>query len=216
MFIYLNTEDFRDGGTVNSTPYFYAHLSDTVDIAYLGNSVGHNLRLTIDNDPLQSYILDDWFTPDGDDYTHGTVAYNLPPLANGEHSLVFEAWNNQNLYSRRSLRFVVDNELTPDPLNIVVSPNPASTMANIIINHRFPGSETYYEVRIFDLTGHLVWMKAETATPDGRGSHVVSWDLKGAAGGGATSGIYPFRVTVRSGAGEEVSEGQKIIVLKNK
>ena len=216
MFIYLNTEDFRDGGTVNTTPYFYAHLSDTVDIAYLGNSVGHNLRLTVDNDPLQSYILDDWFTPDGDDYTRGTVAYNLPPLANGEHSLVFEAWNNQNLYSRRSLRFVVDNELQPDPLNLVVSPNPASTVANIIINHRFPGSETYYEVRIFDLTGHLVWMKAETATPDGRGSHVVSWDLTGAAGGGVTTGIYPFRVTVRSGAGEEVSEGQKIIVLKNK
>ena len=216
LFVYLNTEDFRDGGTVNATPYFYAHLSDTVDIAYLGNSVGHNLRLTVDNDPLQSYILDDWFTPDGDDFTHGTVAYNLPPQANGEHTLVFEAWNNQNLYSRRSLRYVVDNELQPDPLKIVVSPNPASTVANIIINHRFPGSETYYEVRIFDLTGHLVWMRAETATADGRGSHVVSWDLTGAAGGGTTSGIYPLRVTVRSGEGEEVSEGQKIIVLKNK
>ena len=98
----------------------------------------------------------------------------------------------------------------------MVSPNPASTVANIIINHRFPGSETYYEVRIFDLTGHLVWMRAETATADGRGSHVVSWDLTGAAGGGTTSGIYPLRVTVRSGEGEEVSEGQKIIVLKNK
>lgn len=215
LFIYLNTEDFRDGGTVNATPYFYAHMTDTVDIAYLGNSVGHNLLLTIDNDPLQSYVLDDWFVPDGDDYTRGTVAYNLPTMANGAHSLVFEAWNNQNLYSRRSLRFVVDNELKPDPISVAVSPNPASSMTNLIISHRFPGSETYYEVRIFDLYGRLVWMKAETAVPDGKGAHVVPWDLTNGSGGKVSSGLYPFRVTVRSGEGEEVYEGQKIIVLNN-
>lgn len=209
IFLYLNKEDFRDGDVVNSTPCFFARLSDVVDISYLSNSVGHNLLLTVDGDPLQSYVMDNYFTPDGDDYTHGVVCRTLPAMTEGEHYLVFEAWNNQNLYSRKSLRFVVDSELEPDPVSVVISPNPVSSVANIIITHQFPGSETYYEVRIFDINGHLVWIQAESTTADANGSYTVRWDASD-----VTSGIYPLQVTVRSGGGEEVYEGEKIIVLK--
>ncbi|MBP5196254.1 MAG: type IX secretion system sortase PorU [Bacteroidaceae bacterium] len=209
MFLYLNNEKFQDGGVVNSTPCFFAHLEDIVDIGYLGNSLGHNLLLTIDGDPLQSYVMDDYFTPDGDDYTRGLVCRTLPAMAEGEHYLVFEAWNNQNLYSRKSLRFVVNSELEPDPVSVVISPNPASSVANIIVTHQFPGSLTYYEVRIYDTTGHLVWMQAEEATADMNGSYTVRWNASD-----VTSGVYPLQVTVRSGGGEEVYEGEKIIVLK--
>ena len=216
MFLYLNNEDFKDGDMVNATPYFYAHLKDVVDISYLGNSVGHNLMLTIDNDPLQTYAMDGYFTPDGEDYTRGVVARNLPAMENGEHSLVFEAWNNQNLYSRGSLRFVVDNEMEPDPVSIAITPNPATTTTNIVINHRFPGSDTFYEVRIYDINGHVLWTSTEETQADGNGSHTVRWNLTNASGGKVSSGLYPIRVTVRSGDGEEIHEGEKIIVLDNK
>ena len=215
MYLYLNREDFRDGDVVNATPCFFAQLSDSVDISYLGNSVGHSMLLTIDDDPLQSYVMDDYFMPDGDDYTHGVVIRTLPVMADGEHHLTFEAWNNQNLYTRKSLRFVVDSELEPDPVSITVSPNPALTEANIIITHQFPGSETYYDVRIFDVRGRLMWIKCEEATADASGSHVVHWSLDTGEGGRVSSGVYPVRVTVRSGGGEEVCESEKIIVLNN-
>ena len=78
MFAYLNNPDFRDGGTVNETPYFYAVLSDTDGINTTGNGVGHDLEIIIDGDENKTYILNDYYENDFGSYTRGTVSFHIP------------------------------------------------------------------------------------------------------------------------------------------
>ena len=45
--IYLNSDQFKDGDVVNTTPYFVAEVSAESGINMTGNSIGHDLLLTI-------------------------------------------------------------------------------------------------------------------------------------------------------------------------
>lgn len=210
--VYLNHENFVNGETVNATPWFYAHIKDTVDVSYLGNSVGHNLLLTIDNDFSKTYVLDQYFSAEENDFTRGCVTFSIPPLENGMHTLTFEAWNNQNLFSRRSLAFNVDQKLKPSPVNVVPTINPAWESTTFIINHQFPGTLCEYFVEVYNASGVRVWNYSGVGFSDGSGNYKVTWNI----GGSLQPGIYPYRVRVRTAGSENVEVGQKIIIMNTK
>ena len=64
IYAYLNSPSFVNGGEVNSTPYFYAQITDKDGINASGNGIGHDMQLTIDGKLTQTYILNDNFRYD--------------------------------------------------------------------------------------------------------------------------------------------------------
>ncbi|MCF0197911.1 MAG: type IX secretion system sortase PorU [Bacteroidaceae bacterium] len=108
IYVYLNRDDFPNGGVVSSTPYFVAQLHDESGINYSGGGVGHDLLLTVDNDPATTYILNDRYVGEFGDHTRGSVAFDLPALSAGKHTLKFRAWDVLNNTSTATLDFVVD------------------------------------------------------------------------------------------------------------
>ncbi len=215
IYAYLNTEDFQNGDKVNATPYFVAQLEDESGISYSGNGIGHDLQLTIDNNAATTYTLNDYYTTVFGDYTQGTVAYSIPELDNGPHSLTFRAWDVLNNTNTASLDFVVDNSLKPEIFNVALSHNPATTSTDFIISHNRAGSECDIVIEVFDFAGRRMWLHQERSV-SGTGQYSVSWDLRSNGGGRLFAGVYLYRVALSSGDSKWVSKSQKLIISGNK
>ena len=215
IFAYLNTEDFENGGTVNSTPYFVAQLQDESGISYSGAGLGHDLLLTIDNNPSTTYVLNDYYVGEFGDYTRGSVAYSIPELSEGTHQLKFRAWDVLNNTSSTTLDFVVDPKLNPTVLGIAVSQNPALSGTNFLISYDMPGSDCDLLIEVFDFAGRRMWTHSCTANSS-TGLYSVPWNLTMSGGGRLSAGIYLYQVTISNGNSKKVSKSQKIIVHGNK
>ena len=215
IFAYLNTEDFENGGTVNSTPYFVAKLNDESGISYSGSGLGHDLLLTVDGDASQTYVLNDYYAPEFGDFTEGTVAYSIPALTEGRHSLLFRAWDVLNNSSAVSLDFVVDGSMKPTMFNLTVSQNPALTSTIFLISYNMPGTDCDLLIEVFDFAGRRMWSKSLIANT-GTGTYSVPWNLTMQGGGRLGAGIYFYRATLRQGDSKKVSKTQKIIIHGNK
>lgn len=211
---YLNSENFENGATVNATPYFVAHLEDQSGINYSNSSLGHDLMLTIDNNPNTTYTLNDYYTGEFGDYTRGTVAYSIPALTDGKHSLTFRAWDVLNNTRAVTLDFVVDGSQKPNLFSVAVSQNPAVTTTVFLVSHDRAGSACEVEVEVFDFTGRRLWREQTTDTGSS-GLCTLPWNLSTASGARLGSGVYLYRVTLRSGDSKAVSKSQKIIIRSN-
>ena len=147
LYVYLEREDFENGGKVPSSPYFTAQMQDESGINYSGNGLGHDLLLTIDGDASQTYVLNAYYEGVFGDYTQGTVSYLIPEMAPGKHTLTFRAWDVLNNTNQVTLDFVVDTQLDPESLRVYdlsgrrVSNNPAQRGIYIYRQGKYKGKK---------------------------------------------------------------------------
>lgn len=214
IYCYLNDRSFENGGTVNSTPYFYAELYDTDGINVAGSGIGHDLELIIDNDMAKTYVLNSYFQYSFGDFCSGTVGYSIPELEEGKHKLLLRAWDILNNSSTAELEFVVDPNQTPELLNIICVRNPAKSNTRFLITHNRVGSELDVTLEIFDTSGRVLWRKSEKGVPDSE-TYAIDWDLNVNSGSRLHTGLYLYRVLVSSNGSTEASAAQKLIVVGN-
>ena len=215
IYAYLNDENFQNGGTVNATPLFVAQMTDASGISSSGNGIGHDLSLCIDGRSDLTYNINEYYAHEFGDFTKGTVAYNIPQLDNGAHSLTFRAWDVLNNTSQTSLDFVVDDGLATNILRLMASQNPAITSTNFMVSVDLPGSECDFVIEVFDFSGRLIWSHEESSA-DEKGVYTVTWNLTNGAGAKVDTGIYLYRCRVRCGQSKWTSKAQKIMVRNNK
>ena len=213
IYCYLNSEAFQNGGTVNSTPYFYAELSDKDGINAAGSGIGHDLELIIDGEMQQTYNLNSSFSYDFGNYQRGTVGYSIPQLADGPHRLLFRAWDVLNNSSVAELTFVVDSKQQPSILSVACTKNPAVNSTRFLIRHDRAGSELDVTLQIFDPSGRMLWQRSESALSAGQ-TYAIDWDLTLSGGFPLSTGVYLYRVLVASNGSTEATAARKLIVIK--
>ena len=214
IYCYLNSDCFNNGGTVNSTPYFYAELSDKDGINVAGSGIGHDLELIIDGDMNKTYNLNEYFQYNFGDYCSGNVGYSLPELTSGEHKLLFRAWDVQNNSSTAELTFMVDARQEPSLQSVICTKNPATTYTQFIVTHDRNGSSMDVELEIFDTSGRKLWGKTESGIPTDN-TYTIDWDLTTSSGSRLRTGVYLYRVLISSNGSSQASEAKKLIVLGN-
>jgi hypothetical protein len=214
IYCYLNSPEFVDGDDVNTTPYFVAEISDEDGINVTGTGIGHNLQLTVDNDPSMTYNLNDNFSYDFGTSTKGQTYYSLPELEPGKHSLTFRAWDVLNNSSTATLNFNVVKGLSPTIYSVGLSDNPASSTTTFIVNHSFIGSAIDVTIDVFDTSGRLLWRHSDEGVTT-TGAYTVTWDLTQGSGGKLQTGVYLYRVRVSSDGSEEVTKAKKLVVINN-
>ena len=94
--LFLNDTLFRDGGMCDNNPMLLAIIEDNGGVNTTGSGIGHDLTAYIDNDPNNSFVLNNYFESDIDNYKKGSVLYPLTDLTGGPHSLTLKAWDNFN------------------------------------------------------------------------------------------------------------------------
>ena len=215
IMAFLGGEDFQEGDAVPSQPHFMAHLQDKSGINVSGNGIGHDLSLCVDGRAEYTYNLNAFYQGEFGDPTSGTVAFTLPALEDGPHSLTFRAWDVLNNTRTTTLNFVVNSRLKPQLMQLSASPVPAVESTTFLVSYDRPGADCTFLLEVFDFSGRKLWSHtATTSTPTGL--YAVPWNLTTSQGGRLGSGIYLYRCTLQCGSAKEVSKTQKIVVLNNK
>lgn len=212
IYCYLNSPSFTNGGQVNTTPWFYAELTDNDGINASGGGIGHDLQLIIDDSPTMTYNLNDYFQYDFGNYHSGSVGFSLPELTEGDHTLLFRAWDVLNNSSVAELKFQVVRGLNPQCFSIDCTRNPATTSTTFIVNHDRIGSTMLVELEIFDSSGRKLWHHAENGVSTDS-AYTIDWDLTVDGGCHLQTGVYLYRVLISTDGSKKASKAKKLIIL---
>ena len=205
--IYLNSPDFKSGDKVNESPLFVANVYDQCGINAIGNGVGHDIILKLDNNPLLEKSLNFYYNTEMGNYQSGTVNYQLYNLEEGKHHILFRVWDLQNNSSTAELEFIVEKGLQPKLSDMFVYPNPAINVANFVYVHDRPEQPLSVNASVYDLSGRLVFSGEQTVfTYDNRTE--IAWDFTGSV----RPGIYLVRMDVAVSNSEKVTKTLKLMI----
>lgn len=206
--LFLNSENFVSGDKVNETPLMIANVSDINGINTVGSGIGHDVMLTIDQDPSQSYVINDFFQAMENSYTTGVVKYKLPEMKNGKHTLTFRVWDLLNNSSTKSINFEVEKGLTPTIFSVHNYPNPVKSQTSIIVEHDRPETILSTTVEIFDLSGRKVWSFSQPSADN------ISWNLLSGDGQKVKTGVYFYRVNIKTKNSDSFSKTNKMLIVE--
>lgn len=211
---YIGDTLFRDGGVTGSNSLLYVTLFDSSGINVSGSSVGHDLTAILDGELSQPYNLNDYYQTDPNTFQKGTVSFPLAGLADGLHRLDIKAWDVYNNSGTGSVRFVVGNAWLMVLDRIGNYPNPFASSTRFVVNHNHPGEKIGIEVHIYDMSGRKVRSIQETLQAGDGGRSELDWDGTADSGSELPSGVYPYRVLVKSQEGIEALGTQKLVIIR--
>ena len=204
--MYLNNPAFADYGRTHENPHFYAHLEDEHGINTVGSGIGHDLLMVIDDEPKQTYVLNEYFTNTDGDYRKGEVDYKMATLESGDHVMTLRAWDLCNNSSTATLHFSVVKGMDTQVFSVVTYPNPVSLsgVMNMRIEYDRPDDLVQTDIYVFNLAGQLVWHHTQEDAKE------IHWNIGDM---GITTGVYSYRVQLKTEETTAVSNMGKIIVV---
>ncbi len=212
LYLGLNGEDFKNGGTVNEDPYVFATVTDDSGINLSDAGIGHAMTLILDNEVMYTDV-NKYYTPvlAGNGYK-GTINYPLKGLSNGNHSLRLRVWDVFNNMSEFSVNFNVVNGLKPEISEVYATNNPANDETTFYVKHNRPDAVLNVGFEVYDLMGRLVWKSQQSGQSDMYTSFPVTWDLTDLNGNRVPQGIYVYRATVSTDGVREATKSKKLAV----
>ena len=205
--LYLNTPAFVDGGKTYEFPRFYADIYDENGINTVGSGIGHDLLLVIDEDPNQTFSLNDYFIAQSNSYQQGSVSFKMPEMSEGAHTLTFRAWDLLNNSSTAALNFQVVKGLNPTLYQVLTYPNPVSRTGVLNFRVEFDQADeiTQTEIYMYNLSGGLVKAYKQV------GTEVIQWNMNEI---NATPGIYIYQLKIKTPTSSYVAKAGKIIITQ--
>ena len=211
--LFLNDSTFVSGDKVNNTPYFYARLWDKSGINVTGSSIGHDITLNIDNNPVTNYTLNSYYEFIPDSEGEGIVKFAIPALEPGLHDAEFKVWDIMNNPTTCTFQFEVVEGLKPFISRLIATPTPAKGNVKFRLWHNRPETQMKVGILVYDITGRLHWKHEETGSSELFKDYVIDWDLRNNAGSHVRPGVYLYRAAISTNNSKEATETQKMIIL---
>ena len=154
-----------------------------------------------------TYVLNDYYKGNNGDYRSGQVSYKMPELESGAHTLTFRAWDLFNNSSTKALNFTVIKDLEMNIFSVTAYPNPVSESGIITIKLEYdrPDDLVQTDIYIYNMAGQIVWQHSQDD------AKAIEWNIGEL---GITSGIYVYRLQMKTATTSVVSQTGKIIVTK--
>jgi hypothetical protein len=209
--LFLNDSLFKPGGLTHENPILIAKLADSSGINATGNSIGHDMVLTIDGDTRNSRVLNSFYTAAIDRYQSGTVRFQLPTLSAGNHSLKLKAWDLLNNSNEATLSFTVAQQ---DSLQITALhnfPNPFVSGTYFSFEHNQPNTNLVVTIQIVNGAGQLVKKIAKTLISNGTRTASIYWQGDTENGRKLGRGMYFYRIIVQAG-GQQKQLAQRLLL----
>jgi hypothetical protein len=211
--IFMNDTLFRNGGITDNNPRLLAIIEDKGGINTTGSGIGHDLTGFLDNDRNSTFVLNNYFENDFDNYTRGKIIYDLSGLSSGSHSLTVKAWDNYNNSSEKSILFIVEEGGKFVLRNLMNYPNPFFRETRISAGHNRPDAELNVTINIFSLNGRIIKIIKTKVPSTGYALPPVAWDGNDDGGKRVGKGTYPYTVIVVTGDGETAKASGRMIIL---
>ncbi|MEM9990949.1 MAG: type IX secretion system sortase PorU [Bacteroidota bacterium] len=218
--VFMNTTDFVAGGITDENPVLLVRLSDDNGINVSGNSIGHDLEAVLDDDTQNTYLLNEFYESELNDYRRGTVRFPLVGLAEGLHRIRVKAWDIANNSSEGYTEFMVITSERAVLKNLLAFPNPFVDATCIQFEHNLGEQELDIQVNIHGLDGRLVKTLKKRIFAQGfitDADDCVTWDGTNQAGQIAPAGMYLYQVQLSNTSDPTKttnSEFRKLIFLR--
>ena len=208
---YLNTPSFVSGQEVSPSPVVIARFSDESGISVSEAGIGHGLILELDG---KTYFEDisQYYVPDENDPTAGSIAYRLTNVDQGKHTLRFVVWDNANNSSSATLEFNISALWKPSIERLSTDVNPATASVNFIVATDAATDAMECLIEVFDINGRKVWSDSSSSFKISSSSVTLGWDLTDYGGARVKPGIYLYKATVTTETGAKVTKTRKLIV----
>ena len=229
--LFMNDEKFVFGGLTDESPFVYLKLKDDNGINTTGNGIGHDITGTLDNQTKSSFVMNDFYEANQDDYTSGSVKYPLRDLSSGRHTLDVKCWDVFNNSNTAYTEFIVASSADAALSHVLNYPNPFTTETEFMFEHNLPGSNLDVKVEIFTISGKLIKTirtnvigntniedvkncNNEFSEIGGYRVDGIMWDGRDDFGDLIGKGVYVYRVSIRSDSGLKAEKFEKLVVLK--
>lgn len=211
--LFLNDENFVNGGIVGNSPMLIAKVKDNYGINTTGNGIGHDLTAVLDDATESQIVLNDYYQTEKDSFNVGTIRYNLSDLPVGKHKIMVRAWDINNNHSESELSFEVvsDEKLTLS--HVLNYPNPFTTHTDFYFEHNQNGGLFDILIQIYTISGKLVKTISTSQFMDGNRSGAIPWDGRDDYGDKIGKGVYMYRLKVRNQNNETADVFEKLVIL---
>ncbi|AFU69269.1 secreted cysteine protease, peptidase C25 family [Psychroflexus torquis ATCC 700755] len=211
--LYMNDENFVNGGITDNQPFIFALLEDENGINTAGG-IGHDIIAILDGDESNPIVLNEYYEAEQDDFTNGKVYFRLRDLEDGEHTLSFKAWDVYNNSQTQDIQFVVAGEDELKITRVLNYPNPFIDYTEFWFNHNRPFEPLEVMVQVFTVTGKLVWTQNQIANTNGFLFRDLSWNGRDDFGNKIGKGVYVYKLTVKSTLTQQkVEKYEKLVIL---
>ncbi len=211
---FMNDEKFVNGGITTANSTLLIKLFDENGINYSGSSVGHDITAVLDDNPQNTYVLNNFYETELDDYQRGIVRFPLEDLAEGRHSIRIKAWDVLNNSSEAVLDFVVVSSTEGKLARVYNYPNPFSSSTRFMFEHNMPNQNIDVSIKIFSMTGKAVKTFRERINTPGTRYDGIMWDGNDQYAEKLANGVYLYKLSIKSESGFSDDKIQKLIILR--
>jgi hypothetical protein len=213
IYLYMDNTRFVSGGQTGSNPLMLAFLKDSVGINYYNLGIGHDIIAVLDEDDSHSIELNDYYEPDTNSYSSGTITYSFTGLATGFHSLLLKAWNVYDIPSEKEIYFWVTGQEIPSARQVKNIPNPLRTDTKFVFSSTNMTGDINAEILIYSMTGELVKTIQQEFGESAGEVQVIPWDGNDENGRPLSNGIYPYRLILQ-GSNGSFQVSQKVVIIR--
>ena len=209
--LFMNSNSFKDGGTVSASSVLIANISDETGINTAGTGIGHDITAILDGDESHIMVLNDYFQSSKDKHTEGSIVFPLTKLTDGNHRLKIKVWDVLNNSSEKEIHFVVKDNFRIE--SVKCYPNPMQDHTSFVFIHNHPDETFSVTLEIFQTSGARVDMFQTKVGSNGIESLPLEWNPS-SRGLNMKAGIYIYRMTVTAGGITGSGSGRLVFVYR--
>ena len=208
--LYMNSESFKDGGTVSASSVMLANISDDTGINTSGIGIGHDITAVLDEDNSNVMVLNDYFQSDMNSYNSGKIVFPLTGLSEGEHVLKIKVWDVFNNSSEKEIRFIVKDDFRIETVSNY--PNPMQDETQFVFTHNLPDETFNVELEVFNSTGSRIDLVKKKIGSQGIESLPLKW-VPAERQVKMKPGVYIYRISAATTDGKKSSSTGRLVFL---
>lgn len=194
--IYFDNDVSFGANLVTSNPLLIVKLEDETGINTTGLGIGHDIEAILNDDPLKSIKLNEYFQGDLDfGNRRGEVRYRLNDLPRGRNTIKVTAWDVFNNKNEAQMEFEVVSQNEIVIKNVYNYPNPFFNETIFTFQHSY-SQPVNVTIKIYTVAGRLVH-KIERQNVLEKFVK-INWDGRDAEGDYLGNGVYLYKIIINS------------------
>jgi hypothetical protein len=210
--LFMNDMNFKRGGLTDENPDLLAMIFDENGINTVGNGIGHDIIATLDGE--ETFVLNNYYEAELDNYQEGSIRYPFHALSNGKHTLSLKVWDIYNNSTSATTEFIVAESIDMALNDLINFPNPFGESTTFAFEHNQTEQPLDITIQIYSLSGQLVATLNDIYYAGGYRYQSVSWDGTDNNGNKLHEGMYIYRVLVRNYDGSVVDKTNKLVIIR--
>lgn len=210
---YLNDSTFKSGDKVGQQSMLIAHFKDESGINITNSAVEWAITGNLDGET--TFDLSEYYVSEPDDFSQGTLRFPLEALAPGNHRLSLTAKDTYQNLKKVEIEFIVSDKGDFQVYKLFNYPNPFRNSTRFVVEHSRAGEDIEADILIYKLNGSLIRQDKRIISASRSRQEIMQWDGRSVHGEKLTSGIYLFKIILRSLKDSTIAEKMEKLVILN-